>query len=59
MKKSILNLGKTLSKVDQKLINGGVARYCYQSTGNQCCESRPWGMFCDAGRCLSGGCLWY
>ncbi|MGG8497128.1 hypothetical protein ACQY1Q_11975 [Tenacibaculum sp. TC6] len=58
MKKQILDLGKALKKEDQKEINGGVARYCYQS-GSQCCESRPWGVFCDAGRCVTGGCLWY
>ncbi|MDP2541213.1 hypothetical protein [Tenacibaculum discolor] len=58
MKKSILNLGKALNKANQKQINGGANGSCYQE-GSRCCENRPWGVFCDAGRCGTYGCLWY
>ena len=58
MKKSILNLGKALNKSDQKQINGGANGFCYQE-GSRCCENRPWGVFCDAGRCGTSGCLRY
>ncbi len=32
MKKSILNLGKSLTKLDQKKINGGMGTFCACST---------------------------
>ncbi|WP_160112155.1 hypothetical protein [Aquimarina sp. AU58] len=45
MKKSILNLGKTLSKAEQKSINGGIASYlctlgdpCYIFIGAICTD---------------------
>ncbi|WP_442267175.1 hypothetical protein ACSIGC_05645 [Tenacibaculum sp. ZS6-P6] len=56
MKKSILNLGKALNKVEQKTINGGFGpiRYC-KNIGGYCdpmhiCESRGAGL---PGVCVS------
>ncbi|WP_428742080.1 hypothetical protein [Tenacibaculum sp.] len=51
-------MGKSLNKADQKQINGGASGACYQQ-GTKCCEYRPWGLFCDAGRCGTYGCFWY
>ncbi|GFD73644.1 hypothetical protein MHM83_12420 [Tenacibaculum sp. Mcav3-52] len=45
MKKSILNLGKALNKVDQKLIKGGRIS---AHGGYQCCNA--WGC----GACVTG-----
>ena len=60
MKKSILNLGKTLNKAAQKSINGGKIQ-CdlrYRCGSGQCCNTRGWcqtfgahvttGLLCDA-----------
>ncbi|WP_440122382.1 hypothetical protein [Tenacibaculum sp. Ill] len=59
MKKSILNLGKILNKTDQKQINGGIARGCYQD-GYKCCQTTSGGFtLCDAGRCDGFRCMWY
>ncbi|WP_299674810.1 hypothetical protein [uncultured Tenacibaculum sp.] len=56
MKKSILNLGKALNKVEQKTINGGFGpiRYC-RNIGSLCdpmhiCEFRGPGLL---GVCVS------
>ncbi|WP_431164570.1 hypothetical protein [Tenacibaculum halocynthiae] len=43
MKKSILNLGNALNKIEQKQINGG-RKFCTshaQCPANQCCQSPP------------------
>ncbi len=56
MKKSILNLGKTLNKVDQKKINGG--RHddgAYPNCGTNHCDEQQ-GFVCGPhGRCLFVG----
>ena len=49
MKKSILTIGKSLSKVEQKIINGGKLR-C--SNANDC----PEGMCCTGVDCIF---LWH
>ena len=58
MKKSMSNLGKILTKDQQKQINGGGV--CRQQ-GWMCCETGFGGQeFCDAGRCnWPWGCFWY
>ena len=44
MKKSILNLGKTLNKVEQKSINGG--------TGEKCWLGYKYGIIDECGDCV-------
>ncbi|WP_431164524.1 hypothetical protein [Tenacibaculum halocynthiae] len=45
MKKSILKLGKTLSKTEQKIINGGgdpfCLSYCWDSVNGQINSNKP------------------
>ena len=48
MKKSILNLGKALNKVEQKQINGGRVLAQEGESGYQCCNA--WGC----GKCVTG-----
>ncbi|AZJ35148.1 hypothetical protein [Tenacibaculum singaporense] len=59
MKKSILNLGKELTKTDQKQVNGGIGSGSCTGSGSWCCVQTQWGEFCDAGRCTQYGCIWY
>ncbi|WP_028892855.1 hypothetical protein [Tenacibaculum sp. 47A_GOM-205m] len=53
MRKSILKLGKTLNKVELKLINGSVAIACYTNsdcpTHMGCCKNPPY-----IGLCMEG-----
>ena len=48
MKKSILNIGKALNKVEQKEINGGRARGCNCDSecgsGSHCCNHRCYSL---------------
>lgn len=54
MKKQFLNLGKALSKAEQKQISGGWVSYPGDSWGDEC----PWNMCLNVfGRCtLTGPC---
>ena len=42
MKKSILNIGKALNKVEQKTVNGGGRAFCYPGTDGICCGTAHW-----------------
>ena len=53
MKKSILNIGKTLNAVDQKQINGGAKQF---PTCAQTCANAPHGTPCGPPHC-PGMCL--
>jgi hypothetical protein len=58
MKKSILNIGKKLNKVEQQQINGGYGS-CSQS-GRLCCFTLPNGQeLCEPGICTWNGCILY
>lgn len=47
MKKSILNLGKSLNKKQQKKINGGLGIRCYRSE-----DCRGSSDCCNFGQCI-------
>lgn len=51
MKNSILSLGKTLNKTEQKNIYGGIGSVSVQNcnTSEQCNS----GYYCDCGKCIS------
>ena len=55
-----LNGAKVLDKAAQKEIGGGNLPIpgCTQK-GYQCCQSTPFGLICDAGRCMNNHCFWY
>ncbi|WP_299433956.1 hypothetical protein [uncultured Aquimarina sp.] len=64
MLKNILKIEgiQTLNKIEQKSLQGG--RYggngaCFYKNGQCCDTSSPNGVFCEAGRCTTYGCLWY
>jgi len=66
MLKNILNIEGVykLNKKEQKSLEGGRrGNYgaCYMKSGLCCDTSRiyPYGIPCEPGRCMSGGCLWY
>ncbi len=62
MLKNISNLGKTLNKVEQQAINGGIKdRFCtnhQQCPPNQCCQSDPLQTsgFCGPRQIGTGAC---
>ncbi|WP_299106593.1 hypothetical protein [uncultured Tenacibaculum sp.] len=53
MKKSILNLGKSLNKAEQKKINGGIAIACFSHSDCPremgCCKNAPYMGLCMLG----------
>ncbi len=50
MKKSILNLGKTLSNSEQKTIKGSYDASAYPNCGTHHCDEQK-GFFCEHGIC--------
>ena len=52
MKKSILNIGKALSKADQQEVNGGIKPWCQGGGDPECCGTGP-GQ-CGIGHCAGG-----
>lgn len=64
MLRNILNLEgvQQLNKEQQKSLQGGArtsGSACFYKNGQCCDTSSPNGVFCEAGRCTTYGCLWY
>ncbi len=63
MLKNILSIKGVhqLNKAEQTSLQGGrgTSGACFYKNGLCCDTSSPNGVFCEAGRCATYGCIWY